>query len=229
MPQRFAAPGRRSSTTRASGRPCSAGSATSIHDGLNRHNVHASIHWPKGGPSYEKVLTRKRGACGDARGTCNGGGYARGTSASASSLLRLVWCLYRWQHRRDLVHRQIKRSQVRGRQTRANNFSTSDNDGIFGFHAGAQWQWGAWVLGVEAALSGCINECRSLQRHLPYTSGLPHQYIGRAQDHQPVHGGPRIGYAWDRWMLFATGGWASANLKGSSCNGLAGKQCARAR
>src|SRR5262245_33214895 len=29
--------------------------------------------------------------------------------------------------------------------------TTSDRDGIFGFHAGAQWQWGAWVLGVEAA------------------------------------------------------------------------------
>jgi outer membrane immunogenic protein len=30
------------------------------------------------------------------------------------------------------------------------NQTTSDSDGIFGFHAGAQWQWGAWVLGVEA-------------------------------------------------------------------------------
>src|SRR5215472_1304768 len=43
----------------------------------------------------------------------------------------------------------------------AQNFSTNDNDGIFGFHAGAQWQWGAWVLGAEAALSGCFTECRS--------------------------------------------------------------------
>src|SRR5262245_23400857 len=42
------------------------------------------------------------------------------------------------------------------------NFSTSPNDGIVGFHAGAQWQWGAWVLGVEAALSGCFNECREV-------------------------------------------------------------------
>jgi outer membrane immunogenic protein len=41
------------------------------------------------------------------------------------------------------------------------DFSTNGNDGIFGFHAGAQWQWGVWVLGVEAALSGCTSECRS--------------------------------------------------------------------
>src|SRR5262245_46028825 len=47
------------------------------------------------------------------------------------------------------------------------NFSTSDSNAIFGFHAGAQWQWGAWVLGVEAALSGCTSECRS------YTGTLP--------------------------------------------------------
>ena len=40
------------------------------------------------------------------------------------------------------------------------SFSTSPSDGIFGFHAGAQWQWGAWVLGAEAALSECFQECR---------------------------------------------------------------------
>ena len=41
------------------------------------------------------------------------------------------------------------------------NFSTSNSEGIYGFHAGAQWQWGAWVLGAEAALSRCFHECRS--------------------------------------------------------------------
>ena len=41
-------------------------------------------------------------------------------------------------------------------------FTTNSSDGIYGFHAGAQWQWGAWVLGGEAALSGCFDECRSM-------------------------------------------------------------------
>src|SRR5688572_25255402 len=27
-------------------------------------------------------------------------------------------------------------------------FTTNDTDGIFGFHAGAQWQWGSFVFGV---------------------------------------------------------------------------------
>ena len=70
-----------------------------------------------------------------------------------------------------------------------NNFSTSPSNGIFGFHAGAQWQWGAWVLGAEAALSGCFEECRS-------TSGIvstPANTYFAAQDHQPVHGGPAAG------------------------------------
>src|SRR3981189_3649365 len=40
-------------------------------------------------------------------------------------------------------------------------FSSNDIDGIIDVHAGAQWQWGAWVLGVEAALSGCFKECVS--------------------------------------------------------------------
>src|SRR3954451_2544718 len=41
------------------------------------------------------------------------------------------------------------------------NRGNNSSDGIFGFHAGAQWQWGAWVLGAEAALSGCFRECRN--------------------------------------------------------------------
>ena len=86
-----------------------------------------------------------------------------------------------------------------------NNFSTSPSDGIFGFHAGAQWQWGAWVLGAEAALSGCFQECRS-------TSGVvttARQHLLRAQDHQPVHGGPATGLRLgplhdlcDGWLCF---------------------------
>ena len=53
------------------------------------------------------------------------------------------------------------RSHFPGRGPVKPNFSTNDSDGIFGFHAGAQWQWGAWVLGAEAALSGCFKECLS--------------------------------------------------------------------
>src|SRR5215510_11542295 len=100
-----------------------------------------------------------------------------------------------------------------------NNFSTSPSNGIFGFHAGAQWQWGAWVLGVEAALSGCMSECSS------NSGALPVGYFAANTSFQTKMTnlftlGPRLGYAFDRWMIFATGGWASANLKGTPCSTL---------
>jgi outer membrane immunogenic protein len=102
----------------------------------------------------------------------------------------------------------------------ANDVNTNNNEGIYGFHAGAQWQWGAWVLGAEAALSGCWNECRSLTDALApgftANTGLEHKMTNL------FTAGGKIGYAWDRWMIFATGGWASANLKNSYCNTVTG-------
>ena len=104
------------------------------------------------------------------------------------------------------------------------NVSTSPKSGIFGFHAGAQWQWGAWVLGVEAALSGCFNECRDTSGFIPnaFPPGTitPAGTTTTAFEHKITSlftAGPRIGYAWDRWMVFATGGWASANLDAAQC------------
>ena len=34
--------------------------------------------------------------------------------------------------------------------------------------------------------------------------------------------GPRLGYAWDRFMIFATGGYASADLKTAACSSVTG-------
>ena len=34
--------------------------------------------------------------------------------------------------------------------------------------------------------------------------------------------GGRLGYAWDRFMIFGTGGWASADLKGTYCAAVTG-------
>jgi outer membrane immunogenic protein len=97
------------------------------------------------------------------------------------------------------------------------NFSTSsDGDGIYGFHAGAQGQWGSWVLGIEAAYSGCFRECRSLTGLLP----APPFAANRFGEHKLTNLftiGPRLGFAWDRWMIYGTGGAAAATLKAQYC------------
>ena len=100
------------------------------------------------------------------------------------------------------------------------NVTTSANDGIFGFHAGAQWQWGAWVLGAEAALSACFGECRSRSGTLPVAQGFEPNIQGEHKITNLFTAGPRLGYAFDRWMVFATGGWASANLKNAHCSSI---------
>jgi len=98
--------------------------------------------------------------------------------------------------------------------------TTRSRDGIVGFHAGAQWQWGAWVLGVEAALSGCFHECRSTSGVLPVAQGFEPNVFGEHKITNLFTAGPRLGYAWDRLMIFATGGWASANLKNAHCSSI---------
>jgi outer membrane immunogenic protein len=102
-----------------------------------------------------------------------------------------------------------------------NNFSTSPSEGILGFHAGAQWQWGAWVLGVEAALSGCLSECRSTSGVVP-PPGIPANTFFEHKITNLFTVGPRLGYAWDRFMIFATGGYASADLKTAACSQVTG-------
>jgi outer membrane immunogenic protein len=103
----------------------------------------------------------------------------------------------------------------------AGNHTTSGEDGIYGFHAGVQGQWGSWVLGVEAALSGCFRECRSVSGVLP----TPIFNANLLSEHKITNiftVGPRLGFAWDRWMIFGTGGYASADLKGTYCSAITG-------
>src|SRR4051794_3958962 len=95
-----------------------------------------------------------------------------------------------------------------------NNFSTNTSDGVCGFHAGAQWQWGAWVLGVEAALSGCFKECVSNTGTLPVAAGFAANTSAQHKLTNLFTLGPRLGYACDRWMLFATGGMSELALHG---------------
>jgi len=90
---------------------------------------------------------------------------------------------------------------------------TSKNDGaIFGFHGGVQGQWGNWVLGIEAAWSRGAKDLRgvvSLSPPEPFTT------LGADNTITELFTiGPRLGYAWDRLLVYGTGGYAGAHIDG---------------
>jgi outer membrane immunogenic protein len=101
------------------------------------------------------------------------------------------------------------------------NFSTSGSDAIFDLHTGFQGQWGNWVLGLEFGYSACFNECRLTSGVLP---APPFTVNTSAESKltQLATIGPRLGWAWDRFLIYGTGGWASANLKGTYCSTVTG-------
>jgi outer membrane immunogenic protein len=96
------------------------------------------------------------------------------------------------------------------------NISTSGSDAVYDIHLGTQWQWNQWVLGIEAAYTGCFRECTTLSGILP----VPAFTANTVAQHKITNlftAGPRLGYAWDRLLVYGTGGIASASLKGTYC------------
>ena len=97
--------------------------------------------------------------------------------------------------------------------------TSHDDDVIYDFHAGAQWQWGQWVLGAEAGYSAGFKEMRS-------TVALPAPpFVADLSAYNKMTNlftvGPRLGFAWDRWMIYGTGGYAVATVHGQYVfNGL---------
>jgi outer membrane immunogenic protein len=91
---------------------------------------------------------------------------------------------------------------------------SSNEDVIYGFHAGAQGQWGNWVLGIEAAYSACFRECQSTATIIPFPAPFAPGFEAYSKITNIFTIGPRLGFAWDRWMIFATGGYATGTVHG---------------
>jgi len=109
-----------------------------------------------------------------------------------------------------------------GALTNPINYGTSGSDAIFDLHAGFQGQWGNWVLGVEFGYSACFNECRTTTGPLLGPPAFTLNTSSEQKMTQLATVGPRLGWAWDRFMIYGTGGWASANLKSTYCNTIIG-------
>lgn len=87
------------------------------------------------------------------------------------------------------------------------DFSHSASGVIGGVFAGYNYQTGPWVLGVELSAAGSSLERQQASPFFPaidtYTSKI--DWLATATG--------RVGYAWDRWLVFAKGGWAGADIK----------------
>jgi outer membrane immunogenic protein len=81
---------------------------------------------------------------------------------------------------------------------------------IGGLEAGYNWQWTNFVLGIEADISGSsLNHSESFA--VPFGGPAPDTYNSKLTWLGTVRG--RVGWAFDRVLVFGTGGVAFAGLK----------------
>ena len=85
-------------------------------------------------------------------------------------------------------------------------FSDNFNGGLFGAYAGYNWQSGAWVFGVEGDINGVWND---------ETVSIGAFDVDVGSDYLASLRG-RVGYAFDRALIFATGGVAFTDASAES-------------
>lgn len=86
------------------------------------------------------------------------------------------------------------------------DFALNDGDAIGGLFAGYNYQTGPWVLGLE--VSELPSEIKTEGRSPFFPATVTH--TSQVNWLTTVTG--RLGYAWDRWLVFGKGGWAGADV-----------------
>jgi outer membrane immunogenic protein len=95
-----------------------------------------------------------------------------------------------------------------------NSFGHSGNDIFISGHVGVQWQFGSWVLGIEGSANAPVDP--------RYNTGNPQvgcpnpAFTCQARTTSFWTVGPKLGYAFDRWMVYGTGGYARGALQSKS-------------
>lgn len=83
-----------------------------------------------------------------------------------------------------------------------------DGSGIMGGgQLGFNYQTGAWVLGIEGSVAGTELDGSIRSPFFPASD----RYSMDVSWLTTVTG--RVGYAWDRWLAYAKGGWAGADIE----------------
>src|SRR5262245_2877345 len=90
------------------------------------------------------------------------------------------------------------------------NVKSDFDDAIFGFHGGTQWQFGQIVLGIESALSISPGEMKGTVVAPVPPFGANISMRNRISDLSTIGG--RVGFAWDRVLLYGAGGYASSHV-----------------
>lgn len=98
---------------------------------------------------------------------------------------------------------------IAGRETVSNQ--TFKLDGFTGGgQAGFNWQVGAWVFGIEADANYFSESASTTALPIP---GFPGNHLSQSVSLKNLFTARgRIGYAWDRTLIYATGGWAGTDI-----------------
>src|SRR5262249_18232483 len=80
----------------------------------------------------------------------------------------------------------------------------------FGGQIGAQIQFGAIVVGVEADGIGTFDRAFATKVGVPCSAIIGQVCEARMKEVFTI--GPRLGVAWDKWLVYGTGGWATGRV-----------------
>ena len=86
----------------------------------------------------------------------------------------------------------------------------------YGLHGGYQYQFQHWVIGLEASSSVAVGD-NGVNNYGPCVN--PAFSCGISKITNIFTAGGRLGWAWDRWLLAVSGGWATARIeRGAAMN-----------
>jgi opacity protein-like surface antigen len=89
-----------------------------------------------------------------------------------------------------------------------NVYNTKGDNWIYDLHIGLQGQWGNWVAGIEGNWS-LTN--KGLKAFTPFPDfGPDGEVVHRVSE--IYQAGIRLGWAWDCWLFYFSGGWALAEI-----------------
>jgi len=90
------------------------------------------------------------------------------------------------------------------------NVKSDFDAAIFGLHGGTQWQFGQIVLGIESAINFSPDEMKGTVVAPVPPFGADTSMRHRIRDLSTIGG--RAGFAWDRVLLYGTGGYATGHV-----------------